>query len=268
MACPNCRRSCAYAAPSPIIRSLRPSRTAAVATAPRSAVAAAGTEPAIRRRTASLGLGSNEGTPRRRVGSSEVIGVTDTASASTTWSSSPSAPSAAITKRSAPSAAATGTEESVASPTAAVIDPSPMLRSHDASWASWARSGQEVGEEGYRQRGRLDQWLGEADRARLLEQRHQVDQPEPEAALKIGHGEAGDSDAGECRPAFGLRDRVRVGRRASRRWCTPSRGPGGPCPGTRSGARRRRSARCGPQFRGNPSMRSATTLRWISFVPA
>ena len=66
--------------------------------------------------------------------------MTDTASASTTWSSSPSAPSAANTKRSAPSAAATGTEESVASPTAAVIDPSPMLRSHDASWASWARS--------------------------------------------------------------------------------------------------------------------------------
>ncbi len=125
------------------------------------------------------------------------------------------------------------------------------------------------------QRRRDERALHERQRQRdapgLLEQRHDVARVEAEAAALLGHGRAEHAHLGELPPhaqravrllldarpsrADDRRRALALEQLAQRRRAAP--------PARRSG----RSA-SSAHFRGRPSTRSATMLRWISFVPA
>ena len=167
-----------------------------------------------------------------------------------------SGPGGAARRRSSSSASAAAAYGTRLVPGAALSSTSPV-----ATPATWSAS------ERQRDRGVLDDRLGQRGPARLLEQQHEVELVQPEPARGLGRGQADTPIAASAAHAPGS-DRRRSSTRRARR----SGGHSFVEQVAHRVAERELVVGEGEAHRryflGRPSTRSATTLRWISFVPA
>ena len=254
------------------MESARPSSSAPTATAARSAVRLMPATACAPETSTVSGDGSHTGIPRRRVGSSDGTGVTVIDPASTPWISGPSGPSATKSNRSALLAPATGNPGRLPSATATVRVPPAMDSSHGPILASAVPAASRSARREAASALVSTRGSGNATRPASSSRGTRSTRPRPKPpwasgttspvtprSASVAHRgvravrAAGASNA--ARTASVVHSLARTWRTASRNssWVSVNA---------------KFMSASSAQPRGSPSMRSATTFRWISLVPA